>query len=63
MNLKAKFCIEIQKGDFQFVFMMPDGASWGNALDAAFEVLNTIRDQANKAVEQAVPPKEETPDA
>jgi len=63
MNLKAKYCIEIQKGDFQFVFLMPDGASWGNALDAAFEVLNTIKDQANKVVEQVTPPKPEVHDA
>ena len=44
MQMKQYITIEVQKGDFNFVFQMPSGASWGNAIDAGFDVLQKLNE-------------------
>lgn len=52
MNVKNVVVIEIEKGDFVFSFSMPVGAPFGQAYDAAFEVLQQILEFSQKAADQ-----------
>lgn len=55
MEIKQYHTLETLKDDFNFIFHMPAGASWGNAIDAAFEILQKINELSQKSV-QAVNP-------
>ena len=60
METKQYITLEVQKGDFTFAFMMPSGASWGNAIDASFDVLqklNELSQQSTQALKPAVEPE------
>ena len=64
MEMKQYMTIEVEKGGFNFIFQMPNGASWGNAIDASFDVLQKLNElslqsiQAQKpAVESIVEPE------
>lgn len=47
--------IEIQKGERVYTFQMPVGAPVGEALDAAFDVLDELRDLIHNAVSKSKP--------
>lgn len=51
MEMKQYITLEVAKGDFKFVFQMPNGASWGNAIDAAFEVLQKLNELSQQSVQ------------
>lgn len=55
METKQLIVLEVKKGDFTFTFNMPMGATWGSAIDAAFEVLNHISALSKQSVENAKP--------
>lgn len=55
MELKSIVHIEIKKNDRTYVFALPVGAPFGEAYDAAFEVLGKITEFAQQAAEQARP--------
>lgn len=55
METKQYISVEVKKGDFTFVFQMPNGASWGNALDASFDLLQHIIKMSQQASEQLRP--------
>jgi hypothetical protein len=52
MEIKQTVNIYIQKNDSTFCFSMPLGATWGNALDAAFDVAKEIISLSNKSIEE-----------
>lgn len=64
MDTRQVIVLEVKKGDFTFTFNMPSGATWGSAIDAAYEVLNHISALSQQSVENAKPtssePKSET---
>lgn len=53
MAIKSSLSIEITKGDRVFSFVMPIGAPYGEAYDAAFEVLQQIVELSKQAADQA----------
>lgn len=55
MEQKAVVNLEVKKGERTFVFTMPIGSPYGEAYDAAFNVLNEILEMSKKAVEAAKP--------
>lgn len=55
METKQYITLEVQKGDFNFVFQMPMGASWGNAIDSAFEILQKLNDLSQQSVQALKP--------
>ena len=55
--MKQYITLEVEKGDFKFAFQMPQGASWGNAIDASFEVLQKLNELSQQSV-QAMKPAE-----
>lgn len=55
--MKQYIMLEVQKGDFTFAFQMPSGATWGNSIDAAFEVLQKLNELSQQSV-QAMKPVE-----
>ena len=55
MEITQKICLEVKKGDQTFCFYMPVGTTWGNCIDAAFELLQEVSKMANQAVDAAKP--------
>jgi hypothetical protein len=62
METKQYIALEVQKGEFTFSFQMPTGSTWGNALDASFDILqklNELSQQSIQALKPAVVESEE----
>lgn len=59
MDVKQYICIEVKKGDFTFSFNMPSGSSWGNALDASFDIMQQVQKMSQEAVDKMNPNKGE----
>lgn len=59
MEMKQYHVIEVQKGDFKFSFEMPHGATWGAAIDSAFEILQKLNELSQQAVQNLKPAAEE----
>jgi hypothetical protein len=55
MQLKQNIILEAIKNEFAFAFHMPTGASWGNAIDAAFEVLEKLHELSQQSIQAAKP--------
>jgi hypothetical protein len=55
METKQIIVLEVKKEDSTFTFHMPAGATWGSAIDAAFEVLNHVSALQKNAVDNAKP--------
>lgn len=55
MDIKQYHTLETLKDDFKFIFHMPAGASWGNAIDAAFEVLQKLHELSQQSIQAANP--------
>jgi hypothetical protein len=55
MELKQNLILESIKNDFAFAFHMPTGATWGNAIDAAFEVLQKLQELSHQSIQAANP--------
>lgn len=61
MEIKQYITLEIQKNDFTFSFQMPHGATWGSAIDSAYEMLQKLNElsqqsaQSLKAQQQVEP--------
>jgi hypothetical protein len=55
MELKQHLTLEAIKNDFSFLFHMPTGASWGNAIDAAFEVLQKLHELQQQSIQNMKP--------
>ncbi len=59
MELKSIVQIEVERNDRKYTFSMPVGVSYGEAYDAAFEVLQKTVELAQKAAESTRPPQEQ----
>ena len=59
METKQHVTLEVQKGVYTFVFHMPVGASWGNAIDASFDILQRLNQLAAQSAEQLKPVEQE----
>ena len=55
MEIKQVVSLEVTKGDFTFTFNMPTGSSWGNAIDAAYELLSEVNKLYQNAVSSLQP--------
>lgn len=55
METKQIICLETVKNDAKFVFMIPNGTTWGSALDAAFEILNQIAKMSQENIDSMKP--------
>jgi hypothetical protein len=55
METKQYVTFEIKKDDCLFSFHMPLGATWGQAIDAAFEFLQEAHKLAAKSAENMKP--------
>lgn len=51
METKQHITLEVKKDEFTFVFHMPNGASWGNAIDASFDIIQHINVLYKKSLE------------
>ncbi len=60
METKTQVIIEVKKGDNTFSYHMPAGSPFGQAYDAAFEILQKLIEYSQKATETLKPPAEET---
>ena len=58
METKQYLALEVQKGDFTFVFQIPNGSTWGSAIDASFDVLQKLNELSRQSVE-AMKPKQD----
>ena len=61
METKQYITLEVAKGDFNFAFQMPNGATWGSAIDAAFDVLQKLNELSKKSIESLKPADDQTP--
>lgn len=61
METKQYITLEVSKNDFNFSFQMPQGASWGNAIDAAFEVLQKLNELSQQSVQAMKPAQPDEP--
>ncbi len=65
MEIKQYITLEVSKGDCSFAFQMPNGATYGNAIDAAFDILQKLNElsqqsaQALKPIDPVVAQEEE----
>lgn len=55
MQTKQYITLEVTKGDFTFSFQMPNGASWGNAIDASFDILQKLNEMSQKSIQSLKP--------
>jgi hypothetical protein len=55
MQIQQYITLEVTKGDFTFTFQMQNGATWGNAIDSAFEVLQKLNELSQQSIENAKP--------
>ena len=55
MNTKQIVQIEVEKNGRLFVFNIPNGSSYGDSFDAAFEVIQEILKMSKEAVDQMQP--------
>jgi predicted adenine nucleotide alpha hydrolase (AANH) superfamily ATPase len=58
MDQRAMVRLEVKKEERTYCFDMPIGAPFGEAYDAAFEVLSTILKMSEEAVAKAEQKKE-----
>ena len=53
MEARQLISVSVTKGDQVFTFHIPVGTTWGNAVDAAYEILQEVGNMAKKSMEQA----------
>ena len=53
MDKRGMISLEIKKEERTYIFLMPIGSPFGEAYDAAFEVLSEITKQSIEAAEKA----------
>jgi len=52
MQTKQYLTIEVIKDEFNFIFQMPNGATHGAAIDAAFEVLHKLNELLQQSIQK-----------
>ena len=61
MEVKQHITLTTTKGDATFTFLIPVGTTWGNAVDAAHEILSEVCNMAKKSMEQSQPASNDVP--
>jgi hypothetical protein len=59
MELKQYITIEVKKSDSNFAFQMPNGSTYGNAIDAAYDILQKLHElsqQSSQSLKPAIDP-------
>ena len=59
MDIKQNISLSVVKGDHTFTFHMPVGTTWGNAVDAAHEILAHVGQMATQSIAQTKPQQAE----
>lgn len=60
METKQYITLEVKKNDFSFSFQMPTGATWGSAIDAAYDVLQKLNDLSQQSAQALKPAVQES---
>lgn len=55
METKQYITLEVAKNDFNFAFQMPNGATWGSAIDAAFDILQKLNELSQQSAQNLKP--------
>jgi len=55
MEVKQYITLEVKKNDFNFVFQMPTGATWGSAIDASFDILQKLNEMSQQSIQSLKP--------
>ena len=55
MDIKQNISLSVTKGEHIFSFHMPIGTTWGNAVDAAHEILSHVGQMATQSISQSKP--------
>lgn len=63
METKQYVHLEVTKGDHTFTFKMPLGSTWGQAVDAAFEIATHVSRLATDVIERSIPVAKESDNA
>ena len=58
MTTKQTITVIASKGDQEFTFHMPVGTSWGNAVDAAWDIAQHVSDMARQSMQASKPVNE-----
>lgn len=61
MEVKQHITLTTTKGDATFTFLIPVGTTWGNAVDAAYEILTEVGTMAKKSIDQSKPASNDVP--
>lgn len=57
MEQKQYLALEVEKNEKTFRFLMPAGATWGAAIDAAHSILMEVNKLSTQSAELAKPEK------
>ena len=60
MDIKQVIMLSCTKDDKTFSFYMPNGATWGQAIDASYEVMQTIIKMSRENIEKLDPADQKT---
>lgn len=60
MSITSRIMIEIKKNERTYGFSIPVGAPFGEAYDAAFEILQEVVEMAKQAVDSTRPSAEQS---
>jgi hypothetical protein len=55
MEVKQYITLEVTKNDFTFAFQMQQGATWGSAIDSAFEILQKLSELSQQSIQAMKP--------
>jgi hypothetical protein len=55
METKQYITLEVKKNDFTFAFQMQHGATWGSAIDSAFEILQKLNELSQQSIQAMKP--------
>jgi hypothetical protein len=55
MEMKQYQVIEVTKGDSKFAFQILNGSTYGNAIDAAFDILQKLNELSQQASQNMKP--------
>lgn len=55
METKQYITLEVTKGEFKFAFQMPNGATWGSAIDASFDILQKLNELSQQSIQGLKP--------